>query len=115
MLQSELPEPHPLLFDYRWREITPYEHTTGDSPLELLQENSDVHAPLGVQDGNLGGETDTDLDIISLSAGEIISLLFLYHGDVGFPNRQSVPKVKNSGRLIVLNNQGSDTFFVLHQ
>lgn len=28
--------------------------TTTDSPLELFQENSNVHAPLGTEDGNLG-------------------------------------------------------------
>lgn len=28
--------------------------TTTDSPLELFQENSNVHAPLGAEDGNLG-------------------------------------------------------------
>lgn len=50
-------------------------NTTTDSPLELLQENSKVHAPLGAEDGNLGVETDTYLDKISLSVVKITPLL----------------------------------------
>lgn len=49
--------------------------TDSDSPLELLQENSDVHAPLGVKDGNLGDGKDTNQDTISLSVAKITSLL----------------------------------------
>lgn len=33
-------------------------NTAADSPLELLEENSNVHAPLGVEQGNLRAGTD---------------------------------------------------------
>lgn len=44
-----------------------------DSPLELLQENSNVHAPLGGEDGNLRAGSRREGDTINLLR-QIISL-----------------------------------------
>lgn len=88
--------------------------TTTDSPLELLQENSNVHTPLGAEDGNLGAGNRNRPDYNQLvTVAEIIWLLARAVSFVSqsFPNRQWIPKVSPSWLYWTI--QDKDT--VLHQ